>query len=163
MTDASCLNHPGKTVRWLCATCGVPLCEACGAGALEGHVYCPKCLPSARPTFAIPPQKLEKDVKNGIRLSFLLFFLVTPFIWFLATLLLRLLPLEVYSYWLRLYLVGLVGNPLVVIGVASWMAKQRGRPKLAKGLLIGLAIWIGLVVLLVAACFGGIALFSMRR
>jgi len=96
-------------------------------------------LDQARPSEAPSEPPEERGVGLGIGLAFLLILLPSPLWW-----LLRGVP------WLAV----LVGNPLVTVGVAYVIAKRRGRLGLAKGLRIGLVIWLSLAILLLAACFG---------
>ena len=145
MSEPTCATHPGKTVRWHCHVCSLPLCDACGAGALDGRIYCPACLVKAQPTPATTPNASERGVGLGIGLALLLIVVAPAPAWWLF----RSIP------WLTF----LVGNPFVTIGVAYWIARRKKRPGIAKGLLIGAVIWVSVILLLMAACFG-MVLFS---
>ena len=150
MTTETCAVHPEKAVRWSCEKCQAPLCERCGAGAFQGKIYCSRCLgavqlvePSARPAS-------KQGVGLGIGLAFACLVLPGLIAWLIA-LVLR----QFYVSWNPwLSGLGFVLNPFVFTGLAILMAKRRGRHGIAKGLVIGLIIWVSLTVLLVAACFG---------
>ena len=160
MAPDLCSEHPAQTIQWRCATCGAPLCEACGAGALEGKIYCPKCLPDAKPAAVPTPQNADKGLGLGIGLSLLSFFLLPIALWGVLPLARNAVGRVVGFPSVIRSLLFLVANPLVLIPIAALIARRRGKRGLAKGLIIGLIISVSLTVLLAAACFGLIFVLS---
>ena len=160
MPEQVCALHSGQLAKWLCAICGKPLCAACGAGAFQGKIYCGTCLSTVSSAPAAVSPTPERGVGRGVGLAFLLLFAPLPITWIIAILVGR-LPADTARSLAPLgYLLALVTNPLVLTLIAWWIARRRGHRGVAKGLLIGLLLWIALTILLVAACFGLIFLLS---
>lgn len=157
METSSCSQHPGKPVRWTCASCGVDLCPDCGGVAYQGKTYCRGCAANVpvAPTAPKPGEtpKANRDLWIGIVLSFVIQ-------WGAGFLMPYLFPgLRGIAGWgvLSWGVVGLL--PLL----AAWLiARARGRHALAKGLLIGFVIQCGLGILLLAACFGLALMLGMK-
>ena len=157
MAPELCGQHSEHAVRWHCATCGAPLCDQCGAGAFQSKVYCSRCLKNQQPVASEAQAPSDRGVGLGIGLSFFLLVLPSLVVGILAVAFQH----SFVSAWIPW--LGLISNPFVATGLAFFIAKRRGRQGLAKGLLIGLVIWIALTVLLVAACFGLVAVLSHTR
>ena len=150
MIGETCPTHPEKLIQWHCDTCRATLCEACGAGAFQGKVYCSKCLPSLPSVSAVPApaSASERGLGLGIALAFLLPILGSVLLSLLSPLIagvVRGLPWLWWLWW---------GFSLLPYVTALVITKQTGRRGVFKGLLIGLVIQVGLVLLLMAACFG---------
>ncbi len=104
----------------------------------------------------------ETGVGRGIGLAFLLVWLVPLVVWAVVGAVARVLHLPDWMSGIIAAGLLLATNPFALIGLGYWIAKHNGKPGIAKGLLIGLVIWLALGVLLAAACFG-ILFFSMLK
>lgn len=114
--------------------------------------------PYRAPSSNAPPPPGSKDegsVGVGIILGIALLLLGTPATGVLLAAAANLMAsagLNFYPLWMPLALAPLI----LVIATAIWFSRK-GQRKTAKGVWLGAAITIGLVLLLVAACFGLLA------
>ena len=156
MTDATCAIHADKPIKYRCERCQKPLCDACGAVAFDGKVYCSACAAAvdatdASPSVQSPDAKLkEKGVGRGIAITLLMPFVVAPVAALLAWLASTMPQPMQAAVRSSIALLLWPGGWLIVLLIAV----NKKRTGIVKGMLIGLLIQVALGILLLAACFG---------
>lgn len=97
--------------------------------------------PPVPPGRSAPPVR-ERSLASGVGLAWLVMIVGEVLVFM--------------SGWLGIMLAGVLLPPLAIL-VWGIVALARGRPRLGKGLLLGLASIFAVALLLVAACFGLVA------